>query len=182
MQWLQRLFLLGLLCASAPGSADQDSWYTDMPPEPWGGEGQSQEQPVAVPPFPTADDLVDLGFDFAGYRYHIDRRSLAVAIEDGVVRYTVVIDSPEGTRNVLFEGIRCRPREYKTYAYATGDGPFHESSSAEWIPIRSGSAFGYRRDLQEIYLCRGLLPRRSTGEMLHRIQYPPSVNDARFRD
>jgi len=181
MQWTQRFVLLGLMAALTPATADEDPWYTDVAPEPWGGE-PTEERPVEIPPSPVAKNLLPLDYEYRGYRYFIDRDSLSIDESRRVVRYTVVIESPEGVRNVLFEGIRCGPGDYRTYAYAAGEGPLQAAASSEWNPIRSGSAFGFRRDLREIYLCRGLTPRDHVDEMVRRIQYPPSVNDFGFRD
>ena len=48
------------------------------------------------------------------------RTSLTVGT-DGVVRYTVVVTSPAGARNVNYEGIRCDTYEWRLYASINDD-------------------------------------------------------------
>jgi hypothetical protein len=50
-------------------------------------------------------------------RHFVDRRSLS--IRDGLVHYTLVVRSPSGVDNVLFEALNCKEREYRNYARGT---------------------------------------------------------------
>ncbi|MCB1874742.1 MAG: CNP1-like family protein [Chromatiales bacterium] len=164
--------LLTVLLLSGPVRADSplDDYESVVDPnisdpEPW-AEGS-----YTIPPFPEEDRLVE--FDITGpdrgFRYFIDAKSLAVG-DDGVVRYTVVIDSSQ-SRNVIFEGIHCGEREVKAYAYGTVDGRFEDARRPDWKRIRSGGAFHYRSDLQRFLLCDrfGLpLPVDESLRRLHR--------------
>lgn len=177
MQRLLGVALLGsvLGCSSAVAEMIEDHLPEYRELNPW------EEQEVAIPPFPAAADLIRLDTEFAGYRYFVDPRSLSVGEQDQVVRYTVVVESPAGPRNVFHEGIRCDDGHFKTYAYAAGEeGPFTDMPDARWRPISSQAAFRYRRDLHEYYLCDGPAPRFQVDEIVKRIQYPPSVHDSTY--
>jgi len=97
------------------------------------------------------------------YRYFLDTKSLTFG-EDGVVRYTAVIESRSGARNVIYEGIRCRTDEVKLYAYAAGNGAFREPRISEWQPLKREGIKGYQLWLSEQIICGpdglGLRPER----------------------
>lgn len=163
--------MTGVLLAAAlpPALADDGNevgGFEYEPGKPW------QEQEVSIPDFPAGQDLVPLDTDVPGYRYFIDPDSVSVGEQDGVARYTVVIESDDGVRNVFYEGIRCNSKQYKTYAFGSGDGPFQAMPGADWRAIRGHAAFGYRRDLAAYYVCDGPLARRSGTEIVKRIRYP----------
>lgn len=144
------------------------------PGKPW------HEQALDLPPFPSQDDLISLDTRFPGYRYYVDPNSVSVGKEDQIARYTVVIEAGDGVRNVFYEGIRCDSRQYKTYAYGSGDGPFHKMPSADWKDIHNEAAFRYRRDLADYYVCDGPVVRFNPREIVKRIQNPPSVHDSSY--
>ncbi len=91
-----------------------------------------------------------------GYRYFIDTASLSVAT-DRVVRYTIVMVSPSGSRSGFFEGLRCASDEIKTYGYLGGDGRIRWRSRVRWqaLTAHSQGVYGYRQQLAEMYLCDG---------------------------
>jgi hypothetical protein len=109
----------------------------------------------ALPPYPQPGDLVEFPVDNPGspFRYALDARHLGVG-DDGVVRYTLVVSSPSGARNVSVEGIRCDQKEFKVYAYGTGRGTLRPVTGAGWQPIRSGSTAPHVRDLRRFFFCR----------------------------
>lgn len=140
-----------------------------------------KEQDVALPAFPTdTEGLIRLDTRYPGYRYYIDPASISVGQEDQIARYTVVVETDDGARNVLYEGIRCDVGQYKTYAYGTADGPFQPMPGARWKDVRSEAAFRYRRDLLEFYVCDGSVVRFDPKQIVQRIQYPPSVHDSTY--
>lgn len=139
-----------------------------------------EEQAVRLPAYPRGDNLVDLDTNYPGYRYYIDPASVSVGKKDQVARYTVIIESTDGVRNVFYEGMRCNSRQYKTYAYGSADGPFHEMPDSDWQEIRSEAAFRYRSDLVEFYMCDGPIVRFNAKEIVKRIKYPPSVHDSTY--
>jgi len=118
-------------------------------PEEW-SEGR-----VRLPPWPNDNDLIELhpdGTDDA-FRFFIDGANLSTDKDDDVVRYTIVIESPSGVRNVSFEGIRCTVRgHFKTYAYGAG-GSFTRVPGAEWQDIPRLGTQAYVEDLFRNRLC-----------------------------
>lgn len=70
-------------------------------------------------------------------RFYIDRKSLTVG-GDGVVRYTLVVVSPSGARNVSYEGIRCETGELRLYAFGHADGTWGKARSNKWTQIEGG--------------------------------------------
>ncbi|WP_300970913.1 CNP1-like family protein [Thiocapsa sp.] len=159
MKYLQRLslpILIGLGLAM-PVSAAENAFVTDAEPPvpssvrpgtPW------QESSTALPPWPQDADLVELVPDGpdAGLRYFIDTRNLQIGADD-VVRFTLVAEGSNGTRNLSVEGIRCTPRgAYKTYAYGAGER-FVPIASDEWLNISADAGERWRHDLWRFHFC-----------------------------
>jgi hypothetical protein len=116
-----------------------------------------KEGTTSLPPWPNDGDLVELFVDDPGSPFHqyIDGRHISVGA-DGAVRYTLVVESRSGARNVSFEGLRCTPSgAFKIYAYGY-DGRF-EKVDGDWIPIRGRSHDKIHRDLHKLILC---IPRK----------------------
>jgi hypothetical protein len=114
-----------------------------------------QEDAVRLPAWPRDGDLVEVKLDGPAQplKHRIDTKSLTIG-RDGVVRYTVVTESPSGTRNVSFEGLRCSPKgRWKTYAFGTG-GKFEPTTVAdEWREITSDNGDSLHYELWQHYLC-----------------------------
>jgi hypothetical protein len=86
------------------------------------------------------------------YEYFIDQTSVAMG-SDEVLRYTVVLESKTGARNIFYEGIHCASSEYRTYAYATQTGGFKPMASKAWRKLKATGPYDYRRLLAERYVC-----------------------------
>ena len=176
---MQRLAGIWIAVVMAPAVLAVDESGMDGLPEYEPGR-EWEEQAARLPAYPSGDDLVALDTDYPGYRYFIDPASVSVGKKDQVARYTVIIESTDGVRNVFYEGMRCDSRQYKTYAYGSADGPFHEMPDAGWKYIRSEAAFRYRRDLVDFYVCDGPIVRFDAKEIVKQIKYPPSVRDSDY--
>ncbi len=118
-------------------------------PKPW------EEGRIDLPPWPKDGDLVEFELDRASpsrFRYFIDGSHLSIGI-DGVVRYTLVAESPSGTRNVTFEGLRCKAQGvFRTYAYGSNDR-FIPVEGADWQAVTSQSGDRLHRELHGHFLC-----------------------------
>ena len=115
-----------------------------------------KEGATAIPSYPQEANLIPVRIDAGGtdFRFFLDIQALSVAADE-VVRYSIVLQSPHGARNVFFEGIRCDSGEYRTYA--TGGGGQMYPATGGWKPIESDgrSALGsFRGELQRDYFCR----------------------------
>lgn len=119
-----------------------------------------KEGTTPLPPWPNDSDLVEFVVDDpeSRFRQYIDSKHLTVGA-DGAVRYTLVVDSESGARNVSYEGLRCTPKGlFKIYAYGY-DGHF-EKSDGEWMRIEGRAGDRIHSDLHKLILCspRTFLP------------------------
>ena len=114
----------------------------------------SEIKGVRFPPVPKARNLirVDSASLGARYEYFIDGSSILLGT-DKVIRYTVVLQSDTGVRNVYFEGIRCETMEARTYGYATRQGGFKPLASSTWKGMGSFGPFAYRLLLADQFMC-----------------------------
>jgi hypothetical protein len=136
-------------------------------PPPW------QEQAIKMPSYPADVDLLPFPVDqpALSQTFNIDAKSLSVGA-DGVVRYSVVIVSTSGARNVLFEGLRCVTREFRTYAYGEASHSFHPAQSGKWQPVSHYDWGGFRAVLQRDYLCDQHLSPYHLNEIKRRLSHP----------
>lgn len=146
--------LLGLLLGfvlSAPAHADFDDDYENK---------QWRELEVQLPPAPDEKTLIPLYVSAAtDNRFFIDGASLSVG-SDGVIRYVLLILSPQGGRNVTFEGMRCSSRERRIYASGRSDGSWSKSRNNEWVRIQEVYANRHHANLYLEYFC-------PIGNMVH---------------
>lgn len=120
-----------------------------------GGEAAARKEAlVSLPDFPRDTDLVPIDVDAhdSSHAYLVDIRSISRGA-DGTIRYTVVIQSPAGTRNVLHQGLRCGPREFTTYAYGTRRGRFRKFPDRPWRRVFRHGAMAHTGALADTYLC-----------------------------
>ena len=159
--------LLPLLLWGAPAPAGIDF---PMDPERPGRHDlpepvERKELPVPLAPWPRDQDLIPFVPDGPPkpFKYFIDSKNLHVDAADSVVRYTLVIESANGVRNLSQEGIRCTLKgAYKVYAYG-GDGRFTPAPATDWQPITMGGADAYREDLFRYRFC---IPRETRAQPL----------------
>ena len=155
------LLLAALVCAApawARDDASNPNRPDDLTPAERGVllEDDPQRKPVEVtlPAFPRASDLIPLRAERGdeAYAYYIDVNSLRLSPEE-ILFYTVVIQSADGSSNIIYEGLRCATEEIKSYAYGTRDGRFEIMPDAQWKYFYNEGPLGYRMDLMETYAC-----------------------------
>jgi hypothetical protein len=171
--------ILPLTLAALPSlavSADWDRPFIDEQSAPTPSSVQDRdatwkESATSLPPWPKDGDLVEFSVDdpSSQFRQFIDGKHISIGA-DGAVRYTLVVESSSGVRNVSFEGLRCTPQGvYKIYAYGY-NGRF-QKTDGEWISLHGSFQDKIHRDLHELILC---VPRkfepRSTREIVHAMQ------------
>ena len=167
------LVLVALLTALPPAASAQSAFFMDRRSNPGETPQEWREQGLELPPPPREEDLLVLsGRDLpAGYTYRIDTRSVSVGESDDVVRYTMVIESRDGTRHVVFEGMRCWPAASKLYAVGTSSG-FRVQEGQPWQAIPREGPFAYRHYLREGIACDvGNLP-YAAENIVERIRRP----------
>ena len=112
-----------------------------------------EEDEVVMPPFPSADDLVEVDLSLPEFPFtlFIDRQSFSVG-KDRVIRYTAVLRSRNGVENVSYEGIRCNHSQVQRYAYGTG-GRFRPVRNRDWRYIRKDGQDRFRTELVDHFFC-----------------------------
>jgi hypothetical protein len=125
-----------------------------------------READLVLPAFPEGSQLVPVPMPASDtIKVSVDKSSL-VRGTDGVLRFTLVIETPSGARSVFYDGIRCSTREYKTYAIGTLDRRFQTLGNAAWQFIAHVPLNGYRYTLYKQYACTAHDSARSPQEFL----------------
>lgn len=117
------------------------------PDNPW------EEAELSLPPPPSQGKL--RSFDVsanASHTFSVDEDSLSIGA-DNVIRYTLVIESQSGARNVSYEGIRCDTREYKQFAYGKANGEWSIARASKWQAIRGTTMNRYHHALAKDFFC-----------------------------
>lgn len=111
------------------------------------------EAAVVLPDPPNPDNLVEFYVsEVSTNRFFVDGPSLAVDA-DGTIRYTAVIESPSGARNVSFEGMRCNTRERRLYAFGRPDKSWSKAKNSTWLPVNTTGPSRYQFVLMREYFC-----------------------------
>lgn len=142
--------LLGLgLLAINPGAvaaADSDDEYEVKK---W------EEAEVQLPAPPKESDLKAFYVSaVTDNRFFVDPASISVG-NDGVVRYTLLVLTSGGVRNLTFEGMRCETRERRLYAVGRSDGTWSKSRNKQWERIREAVNNRHHAALFQEYFCPG---------------------------
>jgi len=135
-------------CSVRPGirESDWDRGAVDV-------RTAAREPTMALPPYPQESDLIEfLSGPTGSHRYFIDGKNLSVGA-DGVVRYTVVVMTSGGARNVTYEGMSCKTYEKRTYALGQSGQKWAEAKRSEWEPIRTGRINEYQAVLYRDFFC-----------------------------
>jgi hypothetical protein len=124
-----------------------------------------------LPPLPSDRNL--LPFDVSQntpLQFYIDAASLSVG-SDGVVRYSVVVTSPSGARNINYEGIRCDNYTWRQYASLneTHDG-WDRTVLSDWMRIENGNLNAYQAALYTDYFCDNRLPAGKGPEIVQNMR------------
>lgn len=148
------LGLLGLASAGyAKGPADYElllekkSEGITFDERPW------QEIEAVLPAPPQEANLLPIEVDqLTQNRFFVDEASVAFGSDD-VIRYTMVVVSPAGARNVSFEGMRCKTAERRIYAFGRSDGTWSKARSNAWVRIEAGNINKHHAALYRDYFC-----------------------------
>lgn len=134
-----------------------------------------QEQDVQLPESPRPENLLPFSPSAAtDNKFFVDAATLSVG-EDGVVRYTLVVLTPQGGRNVSFEGMRCETKEHRLYASGRSDGSWSRARNSQWLRILDATSNRHYAALFQEYFCPGGVIMRNADEVrdaLKRGGYP----------
>jgi hypothetical protein len=157
MKWAAAFILLSSFCLPArSGEFDEEfekkSW---------------SEAETHLPPFPEEVGLIPFEVGAVTDRRHfIDAASLSIGA-DGVVRYTLVVVSSEGARNIRHEGMRCATGELRFYAFGRSDKSWSKARGNRWIRIE-GTSNDPHVELYANYFCwSGSVSVKSPEDAIH---------------
>jgi len=168
--WARRAVGLVLLVTmSAAFAQSDDDFYEES--KPW------EELAVHLPAPPQSGNLLSFYVSpTATLKFSVDAKSVSVG-SDGVVRYTLVAVSPQGARNVSYEGIRCATFEHKIYATGNDDGTWAPLQQPQWMPIRRGNANRERAALAQGYFCENLTVAGKADDIVRRLKSGHTLTD-----
>ena len=163
------LALAGLLtaCASKTTTEEEEGIVDIFAPKPF------HETSVPLPAPPVDQNAIPFYVGQSTLKFAIDPKSVSIGSDD-VVRYTVIITSQSGARNVSFEGIRCQTKERKLYAtLRISDNTWTRNMSKDedgWQVMNSLAANSYGRALANDYFCDGRTVAGSAEALVQRMR------------
>ena len=111
------------------------------------------EEKLVLPAFPKNENLVRIQVDGGGnFDFFVDLESVSVG-HDGIVRYTLLARSVAGATNITYEGIQCKSRERKFYAFGRQDRNWTIARDPRWIPISIAPRDMAEATLHDAYFC-----------------------------
>ena len=158
MRWLiLTLVLISAVTAAQP--APKNIYFPDQSQEqPW------DEQKPQLPPFPKDENLVKIQVDGGlSFDFFVDLESVGVG-RDGVVRYTLVARSIGGAANIAYEGIRCKRRERKLYAFGRADKTWSAARNPQWASISDLPVNLIQATLHDAFFCPARIIVRDADE------------------
>ena len=125
-----------------------------------------KESEHTLPPPPLPENLKAFEVNVTSpNQYLVDLNSISIGT-DTVVRYTLVIQTPSGARNVTYEGIRCQTKERQLYATARADGTWIPVKKTAWQPFSNSAYHRPAVTLAEDFFCDGNAPPHDQAEIL----------------
>ncbi len=111
------------------------------------------EVEASLPPAPQDANLLPIVVSQqTDNRFFVDEASVHFGSDD-VIRYTMVVISPSGVRNVSFEGMRCKTAERRLYAFGRSDGSWAKARNGTWQRIEGAKANRQHAALFSDYFC-----------------------------
>jgi hypothetical protein len=130
-RWVAVVF--GLLLLVFPKAVFPALFDNEFDEKPW------QEIEVRLPAFPQPENLIPFTVGaIADKQFLIDEKSISVG-SDEVIRYSLIVISSAGARNISYEGMRCVTAERRVYAFGQADKTWSKARSNKWVGIRGGS-------------------------------------------
>lgn len=176
------LLLCCLLAACAPQKALK-GFDTEFD-----GDKSWAELQVQLPDYPKAENLLPFDAGPASNNLHyIDAPSIVVG-EDSVVRYTLVIKSPEGAMNISYEGMRCATdgvrenvraeililkfqiTEKRLYAIGRDDKTWVRARISKWEELEDISQHYAQRALSRYFFCPANIIVRNKEEAIQALK------------
>jgi hypothetical protein len=141
-------------------------------------EELTPEVQVAPPPYPRSDSyLAELKLrNPTSNRFFIDTASVSVE-KDRVIRFVMVVRTPEDDTNIRFAGLRCDDRHWKDYAFQAKDHTWDVNENAQWRLIQELAYNNFQYTLYVDYFCLpGVLSSKPIGDarkIAQLLRHPP---------
>jgi len=166
-KWIPVIFLMvGLISSSL--SIAQSRIFGDL--EDIDKNKDAQEGKVVLPIDPPQKNNL---FPFTPsansktLQFFVDKKNITIFKDE--VRYTVVIQSPEGAEQILFSGIDCK--QFLKITYARFDNnTWTAANDQEWRPIGNLGYNNYQAYLGRKALCAGDSANSSIADINRRLQ------------
>ncbi|MBI4756527.1 MAG: CNP1-like family protein [Betaproteobacteria bacterium] len=121
--------------------------HLDFDDKPW------EEVVPTLPPVPGDDKLAEFYVgSLTRNRFFIEPASVDLG-SDGVVRYTLVVRTEAGAKNVSYEGLRCATRELRRYAFGRTDGSWAKARSDKWTRVYNSDLNRHHAALMQEVFC-----------------------------
>jgi hypothetical protein len=152
------------------------------------GDKSWAELQAQLPAYPKAENLLPFDAGPASNNLHyIDAPSIVVG-EDFIVRYTLVIKSPEGAMNISYEGMRCatdgvrenarmkililkfQVTEKRLYAIGRDDRTWVRARVSKWEEVEDISQHYAQRALSRYFFCPANGIVRNEGEAIQALK------------
>lgn len=161
-------FSIQPLCAKNDPFEQKESFdFDDSQVEKW------KESKVTIPSYPNDHDLLPVSMPTSStVKIYIDSKSISCAL-DRVARFTLVVESPSGARNVFYDGLRCETREYKTYAIGTANNILTPVKDPTWQRIPQPEFNAFRDYIYRSYVCDKHDSARTPEDLVRLIKYGP---------
>jgi hypothetical protein len=132
---------------------------------------------IPLPPHPGPQAGVEFYVSRpTGARYAVDPDSLILQ-QGRLIRFTLIVTSRSGSRNVSHEAIRCAQGQRKLLAIGI-DGRWSESRSPVWQPVNVHTEINRgHAELMSVWCAGGLLTGRSANALLERLGQAPGPTD-----
>jgi hypothetical protein len=176
--------LLLFACSQAPSEPARNTPPRGKQEGPLPGVPEEKpfvEENIPPPPYPKDSNLTE--FYLRGQtsnRFFIDTSSLTVG-PDRIVRFALVVRTPEDIQTTTFSGLRCNEREWKDYAYGRSDHTWTVDPAPQWRPIQDLVLNNYRRTLYSDYMCAGgassVAPAGDAAKLVRLLKYPRPKDD-----
>ena len=131
---------------------------------------------IDVPPPPAFDVTKLVTFDVtvnSALTYGVDPASVTISKVDGVVRYVLVAFSASGSKNVMYDGLRCSTGEVKTYARYTPDGRWVPVTDPQWRSVFDSTTARHSLRLARAGVCVSGAPVGTVRELVAKLKSPP---------
>ena len=99
---------------------------------------------------------------------------MSISKADSVVRYVVVASNSSGAKNAMYEGLRCKTGEVKTYARANPDGSWVTVAKPEWKSVYDPAVARHSLYFAQTGACQGATPVSNVRELVRILKTPIS--------